>query len=133
VGASGKRRRGHSKEGRDNQPQVIITDGMPARSWVLPGDSADVGTVARIKDYWQLGRRVFRRRSGMYSAENLAVLLRRWHLQVKEVVVGKGERRRRYVLGSIPRRPNANAAIESRRSPNVPANLTCCVSVRTIA
>ena len=35
------RRRGHSKEGRDNQPQVIIAlavtrDGMPVRSWVLP-------------------------------------------------------------------------------------------------
>jgi len=40
------RRRGHSKEGRDNQPQVIIAmavtrDGMPVRSWVLPGDIAD--------------------------------------------------------------------------------------------
>jgi hypothetical protein len=39
------RRRGHSKEGRDNQPQVIIAlavtrDGMPVRSWVLPGDTA---------------------------------------------------------------------------------------------
>lgn len=34
------RRRGHSKEGRDNQPQVIIAlavtrDGMPVRSWVF--------------------------------------------------------------------------------------------------
>ena len=43
------RRRGHSKEGRDNQPQVIIAlavtrDGMPVRSWVLPGDTADVAT-----------------------------------------------------------------------------------------
>ena len=48
-------RRGHNKEGRDNQPQVIIAlavtrDGMPVRSWVLPGDTADVATVARIKD-----------------------------------------------------------------------------------
>src|SRR5271165_5289023 len=44
------RRRGHNKEGRDNQPQVIIAlavtrDGMPVRSWVLPGDTADVATV----------------------------------------------------------------------------------------
>src|SRR5580704_7684944 len=61
------RRRGHSKEGRDNQPQVIIAlavtrDGMPVRSWILPGDTADVTTVARIKDdlrAWQLGRCVF--------------------------------------------------------------------------
>src|SRR5271165_310950 len=49
------RRRGHNKEGRDNQPQVIIAlavtrDGMPVRSWVLPGDTADVTTVARIED-----------------------------------------------------------------------------------
>src|SRR5271165_1669820 len=108
------RRRGHNKEGRDNQPQVIIAlavtrDGMPVRSWVLPGDTADVATVARIKDdlrAWQLGRCVFVGDAGMYSAENMAALARgpgRYkpvadNLQVKEVVVGEGERRRRYVL-----------------------------------
>jgi Transposase DDE domain len=131
------RRRGHSKEGRDNQPQVIVAlavtrDGMPVRSWVLPGDTADVSTVARIKDdlrAWQLGRCVFVGDAGMYSADNLAALSRglgryilavpmrkikeievevltrpgRYkpvadNLQVKEVVVGEGERRRRYVL-----------------------------------
>src|ERR1700681_3176089 len=131
------RRRGHSKEGRDNQPQVIIAlavtrDGMPVRSWVLPGDTADVTTVTRIKDdlrAWQLGRCVFVGDAAMYSAENLAALTRglgryilavpmrkikeietevltrpgRYkpvadNLQVKEVVVGEGERRRRYVL-----------------------------------
>jgi Transposase DDE domain len=131
------RRRGHSKEGRDNQPQVIVAlavtrDGMPVRSWVLPGDTADVTTVARIKDdlrAWRLGRCVFVGDAGMYSAENLAALSRglgryilavpmrkvkeieaevltrpgRYrpvanNLQVKEVVVGEGERRRRYVL-----------------------------------
>ena len=131
------RRRGHSKEGRDNQPQVIIAlavtrDGMPVRSWILPGDTADVTTVAQIKDdlrAWQLGRCVFVGDAGMYSAENLAALSRglgryilavpmrkikeietevltrpgRYkpvadNLQVKEVVVGEGERRRRYVL-----------------------------------
>jgi hypothetical protein len=131
------RRRGHNKEGRDNQPQVIIAlavtrDGMPVRSWVLPGDTADVSTVARIKDdlrAWRLGRCVFVGDAGMYSAENMAALARglgryilavpmrkvkeielevlsrpgRYkpvadNLQVKEVVVGEGERRRRYVL-----------------------------------
>jgi len=49
------RKRGHSKEGRDNDPQVIVAlavtrDGMPVRSWVLPGDTADVAAVARIND-----------------------------------------------------------------------------------
>ena len=48
------RQRGHSKEGRDGQPQVIIAlavtrDGMPVRSWVLPGNTADVATVGRTK------------------------------------------------------------------------------------
>ena len=131
------RRRGHSKEGRDNQPQVVIAlavtrDGMPVRSWVLPGDTADVSTVARIKEdlrAWRLGRCVFVGDAGMYSADNLAALSRglgryilavpmrrvkevevevltrpgRYrhvadNLQVKEVWVGDGERRKRYVL-----------------------------------
>ena len=131
------RRRGHNKEGRDGQPQVIVVlavtrDGMPVRSWVLPGDTADVATVARIKEdlrAWRLGRCVFVGDAGMYSAANLAALSRglgryilatplrklseveaevltrpgRYkpvadNLQVKEVVVGDGERRRRYVL-----------------------------------
>src|SRR5271168_2752004 len=131
------RRRGHSKEGRDNQPQVIVAlavtrDGMPVRSWVLPGDTADVATVARIKQdlrAWRLGRCLFVGDAGMYSADNLvelsrglgryvlAVPMRRIHdvevevltrpgryrqvadnLQVKEVWVGDGERRKRYVL-----------------------------------
>ncbi len=131
------RRRGHNKEGRDNQPQVIVAlavtrDGMPVRSWVLPGDTADVATVARIKEdlrAWRLGRCVFVGDAGMYSAANLLALSRglgryilatplrklneveaevltrpgRYkpvadNLLVKEVVVGDGERRRRYVL-----------------------------------
>jgi len=131
------RRRGHSKEGRDGQPQVIIAlavtrDGMPVRSWVLPGDTADVATVARIKEdlrAWRLGRCIFVGDAGLYSAENLTALSRglgrdilampmrkvkaiesavltrpgRYkqladNLQVKEVWVGDGERRRRYVL-----------------------------------
>jgi transposase len=96
---------------------------------VLPGDTADVATVARIKDdlrAWRLGRCVFVGDAGMYSAENLAALSRglgryilavpmrkvkevetevltrpgRYkpvadNLQVKEVVVGDGERAHR--------------------------------------
>ena len=131
------RQRGHSKEGRDGQPQVIIAlavtrDGMPVRSWVLPGNTADVATVGRIKQdlhAWRLGRCLFVGDAGMYSAANLvelsrglgryvlAVPMRRVqdveaevltrqgryrqvadNLQVKEVWVGEGERRKRYVL-----------------------------------
>lgn len=117
------RQRGHSKEGRD---------GMPVRSWVLPGNTADVTTVARIKQdlhTWRLGRCLFVGDAGMYSADNLtelsrglgryvlAVPMRRVgeveaevlsrpgryrkvadNLEVKEVWVGTGERRKRYVL-----------------------------------
>ena len=105
---------------------------MPVRSWVLPGNTADVTTVARIKDdlrAWRLGRCLFVGDGGMYSADNLsqlsrglgryilAVPMRRVrdiedavltrpgrykqvadNLHVKEVWVGDGERRKRYVL-----------------------------------
>jgi hypothetical protein len=78
------RRRGHNKEGRDSQPQVIVAlavtrDGMPVRSWVLPGDTANVATVARIKEdlrAWRLGRCVFVGDAEIYSAANLLALSR---------------------------------------------------------
>jgi transposase len=131
------RQRGHSKEGRDANPQVVIAmavtrDGMPVRSWVLPGNTADVATVARVKQdlhAWRLGRCLFVGDAAMYSADNLAELSRglgryvlavpmrrvkgveievltrpgRYrkvadNLAVKEVWVGDGERRKRYVL-----------------------------------
>jgi hypothetical protein len=131
------RKRGHSKEGRDNDPQVIVAlavtrDGMPVRSWVLPGDTADVTTVERIKDdlrQMRLGRALFVGDAGLYAKTNLAELGRgagryilatpigrvkeikeevlsrpgRYaeitpNLRAKEVVIGEGERRRRYIL-----------------------------------
>jgi Transposase DDE domain len=131
------RKRGHSKEGRDNDPQVIIAlavtrDGVPVRSWVLPGDTADVTTVERIKQdlrQMRLGRALFVGDAGLYAKANLAELSRgagryilatpigrvkeirdevlsrpgRYaqitpNLRAKEVIVGQGERRRRYIL-----------------------------------
>jgi transposase len=131
------RKRGHSKEGRDNDPQVIIAlavtrDGVPVRSWVLPGDTADVTTVERIKEdlrQMRLGRALFVGDAGLYARANLAELSRgagryilatpigrvkeikdevlsrpgRYaqitpNLRAKEVIVGQGERRRRYIL-----------------------------------
>jgi transposase len=153
------RQRGHNKEGRDNQPQVIIAmavtrDGMPVRSWVLPGNTADVATVARIKQdlhAWRLGRCLFVGDAGMYSADNLvelssglgryvlAVPMRRVkdvesevltrpgryrkvadNLEVKEVWVGDGERRKRYVLCFNP----AEAAQQRAHLAQVLAALT---------
>src|SRR3954470_16128286 len=48
------RRRGHSKEGRDNDPRVVIAlavtrEGVPVRSRVFPGNTPDVTTVQAIK------------------------------------------------------------------------------------
>jgi hypothetical protein len=105
---------------------------MPVRSWVLPGDTADVTTVQRIKDdlrQLRLGRALFVGDAGLYAKANLGELgrgagryilatpigrvkeikdevLRRPgryaeitpNLRAKEVVIGEGERRRRYIL-----------------------------------
>jgi Transposase DDE domain len=131
------RRRGHSKEGRDNDPQVVIAlavtrDGVPVRSWVFPGATPDVTTVRKIKDdlrAMRLGRVLFVGDAGLYSKANLDELAEgagryvlaapigrvreirdevlshpgRYadvtpSLRAKEVVLGEGERRRRYVL-----------------------------------
>ena len=151
------RKRGHSKEGRDNDPQVLIAlavtrEGVPVRSWILPGNTTDVTTVAKIKDdlrEMRLGRTLFIGDASMYSKDNLDALaqgagryilatpIRRIkeikdevlshpspagagrsisgrarvrrrargryadiapNLRAKEVVIGNGERRRRYIL-----------------------------------
>ena len=131
------RKRGHSKEGRDNDPQVIIAlavtrEGVPVRSWIFPGNTSDVATVTKIKDDlrgMRLGRTLFVGDAGMYSAANLEELskgagryilatpIRRIkeikdevlshpgryadiapNLRAKEVIIGDGERRRRYIL-----------------------------------
>jgi transposase len=135
------RKRGHNKEGRDNNPQVVVglaltRDGLPVRSWVFPGNTADVTTIAHLKDDlrgWRLNRCVFVGDSGMFSEANrqrlsralgryiLAVPMRKVtevsldvltrpgryrdvapNLRVKEVYVGEGERRRRYVVCHNP-------------------------------
>ena len=135
------RKRGHNKEGRDNNPQVVVglaltRDGLPVRSWVFPGNTADVTTITHLKDDlrgWRLNRCVFVGDSGMFSEANrqrlsralgryiLAVPMRKVtevsldvltrpgryrdvapNLRVKEVYVGTGERRRRYVICHNP-------------------------------
>src|SRR5689334_21984506 len=73
------RRRGHSKEGRDYDPQVVIAlavtrDGVPVRSWGFPGATPDVTTVRTIKDdlrAMRLGRVLFVGDAGLYSRANL--------------------------------------------------------------
>ena len=118
-------------------PQVVVAlavtrEGLPVRSWVFPGNTADVTTVKKVKADlrgWQLGRALLVADAGMNSQDNrqelakacgkylLAVRLGsvtevkaevltragRYkkiadNLYAKEVIVGNGERRRRYIL-----------------------------------
>src|SRR5499433_724157 len=131
------RKRGYNKEGRGNQPQVVVglaltRDGLPVRSWEIPGNTVDATNVAHVQESlrgWKLGRAVFVGDAGMDSEANrhelakglghyiLAIPMGKLtevqeevlaragrfrpvnaSLAVKEVVVGEGERRRRYIV-----------------------------------
>lgn len=135
------RKRGYSKNGRGDAPQIVVgmavtREGLPVRSWVFQGQTADVTTVEKIKRElrgWRLGRCVFVGDAGMNSQDNrrtlalgggkyiLGAKMRAGdevttdvlarpgryhevdeHLRVKEVFVGDGERRRRYVIAHNP-------------------------------
>src|SRR2546426_5866802 len=77
------RKRGHNKDGRDGNPQVVVglartRDGLPVRSWVFPGNTADVTTINHLKDDlrgWRLNRCVFVGDRGMCSEAHRARLL----------------------------------------------------------
>jgi transposase len=132
---------GHTKEGTWS-PQVVVAlavtrEGIPVRSWVLPGNTADVSTVEKVRADlrgWNLGRALFIADSGMNSDDNRAELAKacgkyllacrmanvaeiktdvlskrgrytvfKDNLQAKEVIVGDGERRKRYILCYNPK------------------------------
>jgi len=138
---AGLRKFGHSKEGFW-APQVVVAlavtrDGIPVRSWVLPGNTADVSTVEMVRSDlrgWNLGRAMFVADSGMNSVDNRSELARacgkyllacrmasvadikrdvltkrgrytvfKDNLHAKEVIVGDGERRKRYILCYNPK------------------------------
>jgi hypothetical protein len=69
------RQRGHTKDGRANQPHVVLglaltRDGVPVRSWGLPGHTAEVPTSSHLKDDvrgWRLHRCVCVGDSGRFS------------------------------------------------------------------
>jgi hypothetical protein len=75
------RKFGHAKEG-NWAPQVVVAlavtrVGIPVRSWVLPGNTADVTTVVKVSADlrgWSLGRVMFVADSGMNSKDNQAEL-----------------------------------------------------------
>jgi transposase len=91
------RQRGHSKEHRDQAPQVVVglavtRDGMPVRSWVFPGNTVDATTVRTIKEglrEWKLGRVVLVGDAGMDSADNRRVLAEGLGHYVLAVPAGK--------------------------------------------
>ena len=132
---------GHSKEGTWNTQVVVALavtrEGIPVRSWVLPGNTADSTTVKKVRDDlrgWNLGRALFVADAGMNSEDNRSELARacgkyllackmasvaeikrevlskrgrytvfRDNLSAKEVIVGDGERRKRYILCYNPK------------------------------
>ena len=80
---AGLRRFGHSKEGGWSAQVVVALavtrDGIPVRSWVFPGNTADVTTVEKVKSDlkdWKLGRAMFVADAGMNSEDNKAALAR---------------------------------------------------------
>lgn len=138
---SGLRRFGHCKEGGWG-PQVVVAlavtrEGLPVRSWVFPGNTADVSTVEKIRTDlrgWNLNRAIFVADGGMNSEDNRQELSRacgkyllatrmtsvaeikrdvlttrgrysvlKDNLHAKEVILGDGERRRRYILCYNPK------------------------------
>ncbi len=78
------RRYGHSKDHRDDRPQVVVSlavtrDGIPVRCWSFEGNTADVSLLERVKDDlrdWKLGRVIMVLDRGFTSEENLRYLQR---------------------------------------------------------
>jgi transposase len=77
------RKRGRNKEG-GFAPQIVVAlavtkDGLPVRSWVFPGNTADSTTVETVKadlKGWKLGRALFVADGGMNSEDNRLELAR---------------------------------------------------------
>lgn len=175
----GLRKFGASKEGFW-APQVVValavtTEGIPVRSCVFPGNTADVTTVEKVKADlrgWELGRAMFISDSGMNSEANREELARacgkyllatrmgavseikdevlsrrgryqvfRDNLHAKEVVVGDGERRRRYILCYNPKeaarqkkhREEVVAVLESELDRHRDHTATCQWAVELLA
>jgi transposase len=83
-GQQGFRRYGHSKDHRDDLPQIVIglavtKEGVPVRVWCWPGNSNDQAILPEVRDDmrgWRLGRVITVVDRGFSSAENLAYLRR---------------------------------------------------------
>lgn len=106
-GAMGMRKRGYSKDDKHNNPQIVIAlavtrEGIPVRSWVLPGNTTDVTTVKKVKDdlcNMNLGQAIFVADAGMHSAENLQELERNFGRYILATRLGSTDEVRQDVLG----------------------------------
>src|SRR5437764_4619951 len=81
---AGTRAFGHSKDHRDDLPQVVLAlavtrDGVPVRCWTFSGNTTDTGIIRTVKDDlagWNLRRLVWVADRGFASAANRAYLTR---------------------------------------------------------
>jgi hypothetical protein len=132
----GFRRYGHSKDHRDDRPQVVVglavtKQGIPVRCWSFAGNASDKVIIRTVHDdlgAWRLHRVLWVGDSGFASAENRTYLQRAGghvlvgeklrqgsdnaaalarpgryqtvadNLQVKQVWIGDGVGRRRFIL-----------------------------------
>lgn len=78
------RRFGHSKDHRDDRPQVVIglavtKEGIPVRAWSFPGNTSDTVVIRQVHDElgaWRLHRVVWVGDRGFSSLENRTYLQR---------------------------------------------------------
>ena len=81
-GRDGLRKRGHSKDHRPDQAQVVIAfavtrTGIPVRCWVWPGNTSDQALLEEVKhdlNGWHLGRVVTVADTGFNSEANRRLL-----------------------------------------------------------
>ena len=114
------RQRGYNKEGRGNQPQVVVglaltRDGLPVRSWVFPGHTVDATTVAQGKESlrgWTLGRSIFVGDAGMDAEANRQELAQGLGPSILALPVGKLTEVQEEVLGRADRFRPVHASLE---------------------
>jgi hypothetical protein len=82
VDLGGFRTWGHSKDHRQDRPQIVIgmavtRGGIPIRTWCWPGNTADVTMIAQVRADlrdWKLTRMVWVTDRGFASKENRRIL-----------------------------------------------------------
>jgi len=168
-GEDGFRRFGHSKDHREDRPQVVVgmavtREGIPIQCWTFPGNASDQTLIRGVKDdllgwrisrvVWVLdrgfaseeNRRYLQRAGGHYivgerlraGSENLEALARpgryrkvRDNLEVKEVWVGEGVARRRFVVCRNPEEARRDLAQRQKHLARIQAELEAIGRKRT--